>query len=302
MAKAKPPVIFLELCEKRNSGFVKHGTDGTAFHEELNCPNISWIPSRGLGAVKEMQNGVETTVYKELRWIKNCNTIELDEQEKRNFKPNYFEDKIPFEKGFATVVRDGSTISLYDYITKAFWNKSNPDRSESADAIYQVMQLDKQAEEINESDIEMADAIKLVESLRLKTGNKEVPFRYNEDRISALCSVFQIHAESPAQQLYALMSLAKAKSRWFLDLAVKFEQSILTEVSHALELKVIMFDGNVAVYSEDQKVLRNLGAGNYKYEKKIELLADFLKSREATEALTELRAKADLARDKALKS
>lgn len=302
MAKPKPPVIFLELCEKRNSGFVKQGTDGTAFHEELNCPNISWIPNRGLGSVKEIHNGVETMVYKELRWMKHCDTIDFNEQEKRGFKPNFHEDKIPFEKGFATVVRDGGTIWLYDYVVGVCWNKSNPDRPVGADAIYQVMQLDKQAEEINEGDIEMADAIQLVSSLRLKTGSKETPFKYNEERLSALCSIFQVFAETPAQQLYALMSLAKAKPRWFLDLAVKFEQTILTEVSHALELKVIMFDGNTSVYCEGDEIIRNFGAGNYKHEKKIELLADYLKTSEATEALTKLRAKVAVAKDKALKS
>lgn len=306
MASKKPPVIFLELVEKRSSGFVKQGTEGTMFHEELNCPNISWIPNRGMAAEKVIETvagkEVETTVYKEVRWIKNCNTIDLTEQEKRNIKPNYFEDKIPFEKGFATVVRDGGTISLYDYLLTAFYNKSNPDRPSTAEGIYKVVQLDKQAEQINEADVEMADAIKLVDSLRTKTGSKDTPYKYNEERISAMCAVCQVHAETPAQQLYALMSLAKARPRWFLDLVVKFEQTVLTEVSHALELKVIQFDGNTAMYSEGNKVIRNFGAGNFKHEKKIELLADYLKTQEGNPDLTELRAKTDLAKEKALKN
>lgn len=301
MAKAKPPVIYLELCEKRNSGFVKKGTEGTAFHEELNCPTISWIPNRGFGAVKETLEGVETTINKELRWIKNCNTIDFAEQEKRNLKPNFFEDKIPFEKGFATVVRDGSTISLYDYLLSTFFNETNPDRPDTADAIYRVMQLDKQAEEINEADIEMADAIKLVDSLRIKTGDKKTPYKYNEERLTSICDICQVHAETPALKLHALMSLAKARSRWFLDLVVRFEQTILTEIAHALELKVFMFDGNTAVYSEDKELIYNLGAGNYKHEKKIESLADYLKSKDGAEALTKLRAKVSVAKENALK-
>lgn len=301
MAKAKPPVIYLELCEKRNSGFVKQGTEGTAFHEELNCPNISWIPNRGFGAVKEIHDGVETTVNKELRWVKHCNIIDLNEQETRKIKPNFFEDKIPFDKGYATVVRDGATISLYDYLVSAFYNKSNPDRPVGADALYQVMQLDKVAEEINEADIEMADAIKLVESLRIKTGDKKTPYKYNEERINAMCDICRVHAETPAQKLYALMALAKNKARWFLDLVVKFEETINTEVAHAIELKVVMFEGNTAVDAEDKSVIYNLGAGNYKHEKKIEMLADYLKSKDGTEALTILRAKVSVAKEKLLK-
>lgn len=301
MAKAKPKVIYLELCEKRNSGFVKQGTEGTDFHEELNCPNISWIPNRGFGAVKETQQGVEITVNKELRWIKHCNFIEFDEQEKRNIKPNFFEDKIPFDKGYATVVRDGATISLYDYLVSSFYNKSNPDRPTTADALYQVMQLDKVAEEINEADIEMADAIKLVESLRIKTGDKKNPYKYNEERINAMCEICRVHADTPAQKLYALMTLAKSKANWFLNLVVKFEETIVTEVAHALELKVVMFEGNIAVDTEDKSVIYDIGVGNYKHEKKVEMLADYLKTKDGSEALTKLRAKTSVAKEKLLK-
>lgn len=295
MSAEKFETIFLELVEKRNSGFVKQGTEGTAFHEELNCPNIRWIPVSGFRAVQEEQNGKKITVYKEIRWIKNCNTIEKDEQERRGIKSQPFEDKIPFEKGFATVVRNGSTISLYDYLKDVFYNENSESRPETADAIYRVMEIDKKAEEIDESDIEMADAIKLVASLRTKVGSKDsITYKYNEDRLNALCSICAVHADSPATQFHALMSLAKVRSRWFLDLVVKFEQTILTEATHALELEVIRFDGNTALYTDEDKVIKNLGTGNLSRETKIERLSDYLKTREGNEHLTELRAKIEV--------
>lgn len=291
----KLETIFLELVEKRNSGFVKQGTEGTPFHEELNCPNIRWIPNSGFKAVEEEQNGKIVTVYKEIRWIKNCNTIEKDEQERRGIKSQPFEDKIPFEKGFATVVRNGSTISLYDYLKDVFYNESSKNRPETADAIYKVMEIDKKAEEIDESDIEMADAIKLVASLRTKIGSKDsITYKYNEDRLNALCIVCVVHADSPATQFHALMSLAKARSKWFLDLVVKFEQTILTEVTHAVELEIIRFDGNT-VFDGD-KVLKNLGTGNLSRDTKIERFSDFLKTNEGNPILTELRAKIEVAK------
>lgn len=301
MAKAKPPVMFLEYCDKRNSGFVKKGTEGTPFHDELNCPSVAWIPSRGKTAVIEIINGVETNVYKEIRWINGCNTIDVEEQDRKGIKPNPKEDLIVFEKGFATIPKEGSTLSLYDYLEKVFFNGNSAGRPDHIEPLYKVMQLDKQAEEINESDVEMADAIQLVSSLRIKTGDKKTPYKYNEERLSSICDICQVHADTAAQKLYALMSLAKAKPRWFLDLVVKFEQTILTEVAHALELKVVMFDGNAAVYSEDKKLVYNLGAGNFKHEKKIEMLADYLKSKDAAESLTELRAKVSVAKENSLK-
>ena len=248
---AKAPLMYLELIEKRNSGFVKNGTDGTAFHEELNCPNIRWIPNSGFKAVEEDHNGTKTIVFKEIRWIKHCSIIDKDEQDRRNIKPNRIEDKIPFEKGFATIAREGSTISLYDYLEDVFYSKDSKNRPETADAIYRVMQLDKQAEEIDESDIEMADAIKLVASLRTQVSKSDKSYKYNEERLNAICTVCAVYADSPATKFHALMSLAKARSKWFLDLVVRFEQTILTEVTHAVELEVIRFDGNTALYKDE---------------------------------------------------
>src|SRR5687768_10551276 len=116
MPEKKPPVMILELIDQRNSGFIKDGTENTMFHEELKCPNILWIPNSGYMAEKVKEGDVEYTINKEIRWIKNCSIIDVAEQEKRGIKPNRTEDKIPFDKGRAVVVRDGSTASLYDYL------------------------------------------------------------------------------------------------------------------------------------------------------------------------------------------
>ena len=294
---SKAPLMYLELIEKRNSGFVKNGTDGTAFHEELNCPNIRWIPNSGFKAVEEDHNGTKTIVFKEIRWIKHCSIIDKDEQDRRNIKPNRIEDKIPFEKGFATIAREGSTISLYDYLEDVFYSKDSKNRPETADAIYRVMQLDKQAEEIDESDIEMADAIKLVASLRTQVSKSDKSYKYNEERLNAICTVCAVYADSPATKFHALMSLAKARSKWFLDLVVRFEQTILTEVTHAVELEVIRFDGNTALYKDEEKVIKNLGTGNLSKDTKIEKLSDFLKTTEGNSHLTELRAKIEVAKE-----
>lgn len=294
MSAEKFETIFLELVEKRNSGFVKQGTEGTPFHEELNCPNIRWIPNSGFRAVEEEQNGKQVTVYKEIRWIKNCNTIEKDEQERRGIKSQPFEDKIPFEKGFATVVRNGSTISLFDYLKDVFYNENSKNRPETADAIYRVMEIDKKAEEIDESDIEMADAIKLVASLRTQTSKQDKTYKYNEERLNSICELCAVYADSTATKFHALMSLAKARSKWFLDLVVRFEQTILTEVTHAVELEIIRFDGNTVL--DGDKVLKNLGTGNLSRDTKIERFSDFLKTNEGNPILTELRVKIEVAK------
>ena len=187
--------------------------------------------------------------------------------------------------------------NLYDFIKDVFYNKDAEGRPETADAIYRVMQLDKQAEEIDESDIEMADAIKLVASLRTQVSKSDKSYKYNEERLNAICTVCAVYADSPATKFHALMSLAKARSKWFLDLIVRFEQTILTEVTHAVELEVIRFDGNTALYSDDEKVIKSLGTGNLSKDTRIEKLSDFLKTTEGNSHLTELRAKIEVAKE-----
>jgi hypothetical protein len=302
MSDLKVPVMFLKLCDKRSSGFVKDGTENTAFHEELDCPSIAWIPSRSKTAVTMEVNGVKTLIYKDIRWINGCNTIDPQEQDRMGIKPNPQEDLIIFDKGFKTLIKEGSTFSLYEYLEQSFFSKNNPNRPVSLDAIYEIMQLDKKAEEIDESDIEMADAIKLVGELRIKTGNKETPYKYDEDRINMMCKLCEVSGgDTPALKLHALMALAKSTPRTLLDLVVKFEQTLITEVAHALQLNVIRFDGNTASYEESGEVIKALGSGNLGQEKKIQSLADYFGSSDGTQALTIFRAKLEVAKQNALK-
>jgi hypothetical protein len=302
MSDIKVPVMFLKLCDKRSSGFVKDGTENTAFHEELDCPSIAWIPSRSKTAIEKEIDGIKTLVFKDIRWINGCNTIDPQEQDRMGVKPNPQEDLIIFDKGFKTLQKQGSTLSLYDYLEQSFFNKNNPNRPVSLEAIYEVVQLDKKAEEIDESDIEMSDAIQMVKQLRVKTGNKETPYKYDEDRINLMCRLCEVMGgDSPAQKLHALMALAKSMPRTLLDLVTKFEQTLITEVGHALHLNVIRFDGNTASYEESGEVIRALGSGNLGQEKKIQSLADYFGSSDGTQALTIFRAKLEVAKQNALK-
>lgn len=300
MAAKKPPEIFIELFDKRNSGFILDGTENTIAMEELNCPTIRWIPNEGKKGI--MENNARKDVP--IRFIKGCDTIDIEEQVKRGFKPNHYEDKIPIEKGYATIIREGNTASLYDYLTSVYYNADAPHRSPTAAKLFKIVQLDKEAEGYNEEDVVRAHAIMFVDGLRIKTGNDKegkALYKYNEDRISALCALLNVTGETPATQIFQIMSKAKSDSRYFMETVEKFEQTIITEVSHALELNVIKFDDNTAMYFNESKIIKNLGTQKLKKEEKIEQLADYLKTREGNPELTELRAKLDLAKEQALK-
>jgi hypothetical protein len=297
--KEKPPVKYYEIVDKKPSGFIMDGTGGTPYQQELTAPSIQWVSAQAKTCIKTKNDqGVETKHYVEIRYINGCDSIIPEEQEKRGFFPKRLMDKIPIENGFVTVERDGNTIGLYDYLEKAFWNQDNPDRPETANARYREVKMDKKAEVLLDEDQLMTEAKSIVYSLRVNTGNKNTPYRYNEDRIDTICKLVNVWDQSPETKLVKLLKVAIQTPRDFLEIVTKSEQTIITEISHALEMNVINFDGNTAQFSEGNKVLKALGSGNMRADAKIEKLGEWLGTDEGNPSLTELRAKLELAKEK----
>jgi hypothetical protein len=301
----KPPMVFIELVDQGNSGFIQDDTIGTPTPMQLRAPGIRFIPNEGYRRGKKVDviNGKEKEVSfnEKIRYIKNEVIISLAEQRRLGIEPSPLarEDKIPIEKGYATIVREGATIGLYDFIVEAYYNESNPHRSEKATAIYRVLKLDERAEQINEDELIAADAIKYVGTLYNKVGKNQ--YQYNEERINGICEFLGIFAETNATRIQALMSLAKQRPAWFVEKVTKFEQTTITEVTHALELNVIRFNGNIAEYVSKEKILKNLGAGKHSHDQKIGKVADYLRTAEGHEAYMELKAEIQVAIENTLK-
>lgn len=299
--KEKAPVKYYELVEKKGSGFIMDGTGGTAYQQELNAPSIRWIPTQGRMAVKVTgEDGKVTTAFKEIRYLNGCDTIDIEQQRAKGFIPRPFEDKIGMENGFMSVAREGNTINLFDYLTNSFYNLDNPDRPDSATAIYREVKLDKKAEVLLDEDELTTRAKLLVYDLRLATGNKKVPFKYNEDRINSICRLLNVWDETPERQLILLLQKAMSSPKNFLEIVEKSEQTVITEISHALEMNLIYFEGNTAQYTEEKKIIFAIGSGKFTQDGKIEQLASWFGTQEGTPALTELRAKLEVAKQKAL--
>lgn len=302
----KPPMVFIELVDQGNSGFIQDDTIGTLTPIQLRAPSIRFIPNVGYrrGTKTEIRNGKEMTVrYNEaIRYIKNEEIIVLSEQKRLGIEPSPLarEDKIAIEKGFAAIVREGSSVGLFDFIVEAYYNDSNPERSERATALYRVVDLNKRVEQINEDELIAADAVKFVGSLYEKVG-KNI-YRYNEDKIDACCEMLAIVAQTPATRIQALMSIAKQRPEWFMQKVTSLEHVTITEVTHALELGVIRFNNNVAEYVSKEKILKSLGGGKLSHDTKITKLADWLGTAEAHGAYIELKAEIDIAKNNALNS
>lgn len=292
----KPEVLMIEVADQADSGFILDGTQNTPAPQQLRAPSVLWLPANGYRTVEE--NGRKKNV--KIRFIKNCDIIDPVEQDKLGIKPNPKEDKILLNSGVNFIVNEGATIGLYNYLKVANYNASAPLRPDTATARYRELELNKKAEEINEDDFVMGEAIEVVKSLVTKTGKKDVPYVYDEQRIDALCQLLNVTADTPSQKVFALMSVAKVRSLWFMETVTKFESVIAIEVAQAMQAEVVYFDGNTALFSDDQKVIVALGTGKISHENKIEKLANFLKTHEGAESLSILRAKLEVAKNKSL--
>lgn len=293
MTKDKVPVKYFESVEQGDSGFVMDGTERTPFEQRLRTPTVSWIPTDGIEVYLD-ENGIKR--HRPIRHIKNCESIYPLEQEKMGFKPNRTNDKIPMDQGFLTIRREGSTVSTYDYLNAATYFLDNPLRPQTATPIYKEIKADERAVELIDDDELLTVAKSKVYALRLNTG-KDAPYRYDENKIDSYCRLLNVWDETPERKLVLLLNKAMTNPNNFLQTIVKAEQTVITEVSHALQLNVIAFDANTAQYTKESKVIYSVGKGNMSESKKIEALSNWLQTTEGNTALTELRTNLEVAKE-----
>lgn len=317
----KPSVLYIEVYDRRDSGFyldsngVPAGTKNTVFEMGIDCPTACFIPNvgyrKGYKALLDRSTGkpilddegqVKMQAYHEpIRYIKHQTEISVEKQKALGIMPHRSaqEDMIEIKKGNMTIVKEGAHIPLYEYIVDAFYNGSNPDRSPGATKIYKVVELGKEEEELNTGDMLLADALHYVAKF-YKKGTKG-KFIYNIEKIDALCELFAIFSETYSGKVLALNGLAKMDPETFLEKAQKFENVTATHIAHALRLNVIRFTDNIVEYVGKEKVIGNLGTAKLSHEKKIEKLADLLRTPELKGAYEELQLEVEIAQEKEMK-
>lgn len=300
--KDNVPVLFIETVEQGDSGFYLDGTRGTSYEQQLRTPTVSWIPTEGIEVVEEEveENGKKIVRKKnqKIRHIKDCDTIYPELQDKRGFKPNRMNDKIPMDNGFATVRAEGSTLNTYNYLKAATYFLDNPLRPESATPLYREVKVKEKAVELLDEDEFLTAAKSKVYALRINTGKKG-DYKYNEEKIDSYCNLLNISDESPEQKLVALLQKAVTNPKGFLQVIVKAEQTIVTEISHALQLKVIKFEGKNAQYVDGKKAITALNVEGTKIsqDKLVDALADYFATPEANAAYEEFKIKLDVAKE-----
>lgn len=294
------PIVFLELTDQGDSGFVMDGTERSGMPQVLRNPTVSWIPTEGTEVYLD-EKGIRRN--RKIRHIKDCETIYPQEQEKNGFTPNRTTDKIPFDNGFASVEEQGSTVATFKYLLASTYYLDNPLRPATATPLYKEVKINEKAMEMLDEDEVQTAAKTKVYALRLNTGGGEKgQYKFDEDKINTYCNLLNVFAETPQQQLALLLDVAIRTPKKFLDIIVTAENTVITEVTHALQLKVIMFEKNVAQYSEGDKIITSVGSGNMSQDRKIEALASWLQTPEGTPSLTELRSKTEIEKERQFKA
>lgn len=298
------PTMFIELVKQQDSGFVRDDTKGTPYEETIKTAGVLFIPNRGKMAEeiidKATNKGTGRFNHVPIRYIKGCPYIKVEEQEKNNWLPSAIsnEDQIAIKKG-SSIVRKEDDM-LFDYLSNVFYNLNAPNRPVKAKSLFKVVEIDRKNEQLNERVFIKADALNYIAKLVVKSGKNS--YKYKESQIdNLLTAMSEYGGDSYPEKINTLTRIAEKNPKALLDLAVKMDNLVMTEILHGIEFDVIVIKGNSVEYVADNKVLANLGTEKMSKDKQMETLAELLRTPEYAQSYTELKAKIELAQEKQLK-
>lgn len=289
MSKKKYPPLILQLCERRPSAFIMKGTEGSDNPDRLDTSSEYLLLNTSIMIDAKGQRVP-------IRYIKGCEKISIEEQEKDKRKPNPREDYIAFSFGTLTVERDGLHIGLYDYLANHANNRSlDPSRRPTgAENVFYQINTEKEAEDDLEDVDDIAEALATIVSLREKipaSGGKPASFDYDTERIDYLCKLFGvIGIETEAEKLQVLRAVANANPKFFNDLIKEATTDLRIAITTARELGVIATDGPDASWVDDGKSFYKFKEKK-NFNKRIDELIEHFNNKENQMDLDVLRTK-----------
>lgn len=270
--------IFM-LRDRQGSGFMKEGDDGSLF-DELNSPRLFRIanPSKRL-TLKEGR-----VVEEAIRYIKGCNTISVEEQQKRNIQPSPGDDdNIYFEYGKLIVPNEGETAMVFEFLTQNIAYQEAPNRPSDREYTYFRYYPEKVShQQLVDNDMYLK-AMSLVKDLyRLDNKDNAV---YRKDKIDFLCNLFNVSTlDDYASKTATLMTLAKDNPKSFIKETEKVLDSIVNDVKTAELLGVIVIDKNKVILKSGNREIMSLESNEY--PDRIDEIAYKLRTSNATDYST----------------
>lgn len=297
--------MYIEIIDQAASGYIRDDTRGTPFQEEICAPGIVFVPNTGKMSEEIVDEKTKkgTGKYKnvEIRYIKDCPTIRVDEQEKAGYEKHKIPsvDTITIRKGKTLIKREGD-VGLFDFLKMAFYNQQAPNRPKSAKALFKVVEVDKTVSVINEKKFLRAQAVGKVEDLMIKQGKT---YKFQEAKIDSLLTLLgKFGGESPAEKIAVLTQAAEENPELFIQLITKTDETLVTEINHAIQLNVIQFVGNSVQGVADNKIFATLPDDLKSMDKKIMAFSELLKTPEFASIYQELKIKIEIEEENSVKA
>lgn len=293
----KIEVAIFELIpmSKAGSGFVREDTKDLPEDKQIklvhpknrSIMNTSVIQKPSADNPDVMVNVITRAIYGQQEIIK-------DKQDEAKMSTS-IRDKIVFINGLRIVPNDGAFVGQFKWFKNHAQNASNPNRVPGLELIFREVKEEKAAHDKNIYDLQMGHALGII--LKLVKDKGDGGYEYQEEPINALCSIFGVQADTPSQQVAALMAMAKAQPATFLGLAKNGEQTVTIEIKHALQLKLIKIEGSAIVYTEGENpMIKKFANTANTEEKKLAGLGSWFLKEEGKEAYELFKAKLEAAK------
>jgi hypothetical protein len=247
------------LVNQQPSNFVLDGADeeGSDLQTNISAPNARKIKNFSKVAYTEkIGKDKEILKLKRTRYIKGCDSIDIEEQDKSGYVPNPVNDTFWILNGKATVIESGSDIGLYRFLKSHEGNVSNQNRPEGAVDIFREIDTSVDTLEVENIFDDEIKVLKYMDRLKRKVAGNI--FEYSEDALEFLCSIFKI---PPFQNGYrsdawvAVAIYAKQNPGTFLSMIANKTAKIESDVNAAISKGIISIDEEKSFFSNSQKVI-----------------------------------------------
>jgi len=277
----KYPVAIFELIprNRQGSGFVREDTLKSDNPIRIIHPRNRVIINRSVVRVPSKRDP-KVMVEETTRFIYGQEEIFVKAQEEMKISPNPNRDKITFINGLFTVPKDGAFVGLYEWFMTHAQNETNPNRIARLKPLFREIKPAQQAHDKNVPDFKVTKAMGIIMKLVKEKGGK---YEYEEEAINNLANQFGVQADSPSQQVQALIAIAKTMPDHFLSEAEKGIQTVSIEIKHALQLRLIQIEGNVIAYNDGTKIKEFSNAQNTE-AKKLSALGSYFQKVDGKEA------------------
>lgn len=276
--KTAPKVLVIELVNQQPSNFVLDGAgENSDLPTHISAPNARKIRNKSKVAYT-VEDGPDKgmTKLRAIRYIKGCDLIYVDEQNAAGYTPNPQADVIWILNGKLTVIETAGDIGLFRYLKKFEGNVNNPDRPEAAEDVYQEINTEIEAVQMENIFDDEIKVMKYLDSLKTKVGENQ--YEYNEDAISFLASLFKLPPFTTGYKSEAWVELAlkgKEDPKRFLNTIASTVAVIEADVNQALSKGVIGLDDEKAFFVSDSKVITAFSAHSSSDERRIDLVDFF---------------------------